>query len=116
MSDWHLVCVTRLGRVSILKNLDLRTARETYKKLRPEEYPEKVILSEDDENNELHHFGWGRTYGKDDDFLNEVHPIGPEGMELDPWHGVTPRVIDYRTEDEKIKAAAEDGYTPTTIG
>src|ERR1044072_1394313 len=38
--EWHLVCITKKGKVSILKNLDLRSAREAYKRLLPGTYPE----------------------------------------------------------------------------
>ncbi len=92
-TDWHLICITRNGKVSILKNLDLRTARETYKKLQPETRPKEYIYPECS--------SWSWSGGgfiiyesSNDDKLDKVEAIGPEGVDLDPWFGVEPQIID----------------------
>ena len=100
--DWHLVCITRKGQVSMLKNLDLRTARETYKRLLPDTRPVEYIRTECRSYSGV----WG--YGSqmfsssscDDDGLEKVEIIGPDGVELDPWHGVAPKVVDQRASHE----------------
>jgi len=93
---WHLVCITRLCRVSMLKHLDLRTARETYKRLMPDEHPKdyKFPDCERCRYRGLNSVGFGRSYGPNDDWLERVDAIGPEGQELEPWKGVKPRLID----------------------
>lgn len=98
-AEWHLVCITRNGKVSMLKNLDLFTARETYKKLLPGTHPKRHIWPE---CNIRSSWGFGRmTIGSsrdDGDGLERVEVVGPEGVELDPWCGVEPRVIDHHEE------------------
>lgn len=96
--EWHLICVTRLGKVSILKDLDLFTAREAYKRLQPDTRPKKYNLGKclrtgEEAGSFSHSYGWVSSFGKHDDWLEKVEAIGPSGLELDPWHGVQPRVI-----------------------
>lgn len=94
-TDWHLVCVTRHGKVSILKNLDLRTARETYKTLMPDERPETYKYPDCDECRRFGAIRYGGfTSSSDRDCLKRVEAIGPEGEDLDPWFGVEPRLVD----------------------
>lgn len=88
---WHIVSETRLGRISILKNLDEHTARETYKRLRPDDHPKTYIPSKGSVDTTYSYVG--NSYGANDDWLQKVHVIGPEGIELDPWAGVEPRVV-----------------------
>jgi hypothetical protein len=95
---WHLVCITRLGKVSMLRDLDLVTARETYKRLRGEDHPKQYVFSDC----KCGKYGWswigdGGSYGPHDDWLEKVEVIGPQGKsleDLDPWHGVAPHIID----------------------
>ncbi len=94
--EWTLVCVTQKGSVSMLRDLDLYTARETYKRLRPYEYPREHIFPDCEE---CGRYGWswsggGATYSSNDDRLDKVEVIGPPGKNLDPWHGVEPAIID----------------------
>ncbi len=92
--EWHLVCITRKGKVSMLSNLDLRTARETYKRLLPGERPEKRVFPDCQKCGE-HEWSWGGwCSGGDGDRLEKVEVVGPEGEKLDPWFGVEPRIID----------------------
>lgn len=101
---WSLVCITRLGRVSMLKHLTLREARETYKRLLPDTRPKTYIFPKDARGgvtcNE-----WSRRYGPTDDWLERVEAIGPEGEDLDPWHGVEPIIKDLRSWNQR---AAEE--------
>lgn len=93
--EWHLVCITRKGKVSMLKNLDLRTARETYKRLLPSTYPVDHRFCEICDKESGGSWSWGGGYcsSSDSDRLEKVEALGPEGVKLDPWHGVAPRVI-----------------------
>lgn len=98
--EWHLICITRLGKVSMLRDLDLFTARETYKRLRPEEHPEEWDIRKclrTGEKPTSWHGGFvmgsmGRSYGPHDDWLEKVEVVGPHGVKLDPWHGVPPHI------------------------
>lgn len=101
--EWHLVCVTRKGKVSMLQNLTLTMARETYKRLRPDERPERHIWPEECvECGNSGSWVWSCGYGytSSGDGLERVDVIGPPGKQLDPWHGVKPIVIDmtYRAQ------------------
>ncbi|WP_066120517.1 hypothetical protein [Blastomonas sp. CCH2-A2] len=105
---WHLVCQTRLGRVSILKNLDTETARLTYQRLRPDEHPEEYIYPQSFYETGSWSgcsFGRSRSYSANDDWLEKVHVIGPPGAKLDPWAGVAPRIVDLRTPEERAAEA-----------
>ena len=90
MSEWHLLCTTNRGKVSILKNLDLDTARQAYRKLMPHTYPVKHINAEYASN-----CGYAEcSYGEESEKLQKVDVLGPDGLELDPWFGFEPHVID----------------------
>lgn len=93
---WNLICITRKGKVSMLRDLDLYTARETYKRLRPESYPVSYKFP-DCEKCAGGGWCWSTSsgfYSSDDDGLDRVEIVGPPGENLDPWHGVEPRIRD----------------------
>lgn len=115
--EWHLVCITRKGKVSILRNLDLRTARETYKRLLPGTHPEDHQFCEQcsKKNGGIRSWsGGGWCSSSDSDRLERVEAVGPEGVKLDPWHGVKPRVIFHCRVGEPIWNNRGDviGYVP----
>lgn len=99
---WSLVCETRLGKVSILRDLSTPEARETYKRLKPDTRPEKHIWPED-RNSAIGTWSMGRSYGPTDDWLDKVHIISHDGSELEPWHGVEPKIIDHRPSEWELK-------------
>jgi hypothetical protein len=94
---WNILTITRGGKVSILRDLDLELARSTYKALRPHEHPTTWLKPEcckDDENRMyVGEGGWSMI---DDGTIDQVHVFGPPGEELNAWHGVTPKVKYYR--------------------
>lgn len=94
-SEWHLICITRKGKVSILKNLDLRSARETYKKLLPSTHPEDHQFCEEcsKKNGGGFCYSSGWCSSSNEDRLDRIEIVGPEGADLDPWHGVAPKVF-----------------------
>lgn len=87
---WHILVVTRGGKVSILKNLDAPTARQAYRSLKPDSRP--VEFNNWPENGSWQSSGGFRPSSDGD--IVRVEILGPEGAELDPWRGVEPRVID----------------------
>lgn len=120
---WALVCVSKKAGVSILKDLDTYTARETYRRLCPDQAPREHIFPEEydgwEEDDALDEAEWlfrfphfhrinfrfgqalcGYSGSYDDRIRIEV--IGPEGEELDPWAGVDPIIHDYRTPRQKV--------------
>lgn len=95
---WHLIYQTRLGRVSILKNLDTRTARETYRRLKPDTRPKEYIYPTKEDGYQGGGISYGHSFsmGSNDDRLSSVHVIAPAGKQLDPWKGVDPEIVDLR--------------------
>ncbi len=108
--EWHLVCITRKGKVSMLDNLTLTMARETYKKLLPGTYPVNYYhpkcrggkLAVDRHTMECKaledHYsgGWvscGDGKDREPDRLEKVEALGPKGKELNPWAGCKPREV-----------------------
>lgn len=104
--EWHLVCVTRKGKVSMLQNLTMTVARETYKRLRPGEHPEDHKFEKCKVTGEKYcqfsDRGGCWSYDSDDDHLDRVDIIGPLGKALDPWFGVEPRVIKHVCRCEEL--------------
>jgi hypothetical protein len=105
---WHLLCRTEGGKVSILKNLDAPTARQAYRKLRPDTKPAKYL------RRPKGGVGWsGGLFQVSDSHIRSVDILGPEGVELDPWKGVEPDYFDLghpRVKDfGPIKLPPEDG-------
>lgn len=92
--EWSLVAFTHNGKVSILKNLDTYTARETYKKLKPDECPKEYIWPACGQ----HTWSSGRRIGGAE--IDRVEIIGPAGQQLDPWQGVAPTVMNFAAEHE----------------
>lgn len=114
-TDWHLICVTRQGKVSMLQNLTLTVARETYQRLLPHTHPVKHVPPKCRQGDKITIIGdlefddWSPscksdpdrhercfvTYGRSDreDGLERVDVVGPKGRELNPWAGVEPREI-----------------------
>lgn len=90
---WHILTVTRGGTVSILKNLDAPTARQTYQRLRPDSRPTKSINRPvlPESQGISWSGGWGHCGDGD---ITKVDIIGPEGADLDPWRGVPPLLLD----------------------
>jgi hypothetical protein len=97
---WHLLCITRLGKVSMLRDLTLYEAREAYKRLKPDTHPQKWVDPNCEKCKELAQrqgfygssFVSCRSYGPHDDWLDKVEVIGPSGLALDPWYGVEPEI------------------------
>lgn len=89
---WHLLVTTRKGKVSILQNLDARTARQAYQRLMPDTRPVEYINVP--ESGSWGYCTGGRIASRDDDWVQKVDILGPEGAELNPWHGVQPAIID----------------------
>lgn len=96
---WHLMVTTLGGKVSMLQNLDAPTARQAYRRLRPDQHPKKFI------NKPEGGFSWsgGMRHCSDGD-IESVDILGPEGCELDPWRGVEPRIIDLEPERKRQEA------------
>jgi hypothetical protein len=96
---WRILTKTHKGLVSIIKDLDAPTARQVYQRLKPEEHPKDYINLPKNES-----FGWcqGVRTLRDND-ITQVDVLGPENWYLDPWRGVTPRIIDMAPEVERQK-------------
>jgi len=99
--EWSLVTVTHKGTVSILRNLDTYTAREAYKRLRPDKRPEKIIWPA------CGGLSWsgGYSHSINENAIAKVEIIGPAGQDLDPWFGVAPRIVDLAAMHERDVAA-----------
>ncbi|WP_343518073.1 hypothetical protein [Sphingomonas sp.] len=83
--------------VSILKNLDLLSARETYKALLPGTKPkiyQQVPCTRPRASGMIRgaSMGWS-SIDPDRDYLKRIEPLGPAGAKLDPWHGVEPDLV-----------------------
>lgn len=88
-THWHLMTVTYGGKVSILRNLDAPTARQAYQRLQPDSRPREYINYP--EGNLI---SWAQVRSVRDEGIDKVHILGPEGVDLDPWRGVEPIVVD----------------------
>jgi len=100
---WHILTVTRGGKVSMIKNLDAPTARQSYRRLRPDRHPKEYI-------NIPESGSWTRnsiSHCSDSD-IEKVDIIGPEGCELKPWEGVKPHIIDLAPERDRQKACKKE--------
>ena len=104
-TDWHLVCETKKGRVSILKNLDYATAVQTYRRLMPDQRP-RTYKRCDCNLRGLVSYGYGFIGGTERDCMKEVHAIGPEGAAFEPREGWEPIEEDIRC-DKCIRAEWE---------
>lgn len=92
---WHLMITTEGGKVSMLQNLDAPTARQAYQKLLPDRRPVKYL------NMPKSGFTTGNWREVSDGDIRKVDILGPEGVDLDPWRGVEPRIIDLAPELER---------------
>lgn len=99
---WHIMTVSRGGTVSILKNLDAFSARECYKRLKPDSHPRQYINWVQQKRGLIAAGGWRNCQDGD---IVQVKIIGPEGAELDPWKGVPPKIIDLSIDREKERRA-----------
>lgn len=93
---WHLMITTEGGKVSMLQNLDAPTARQAYQKLLPGQRPVKYLNRP--EGPFIHNVG---CFSIRDEDIRKVDILGPEGVDLDPWRGVEPRIIDLAPELER---------------
>lgn len=93
---WHIKTVTENGTISLLRNLTADLARQTYRKLRPDEHPKKYVNAPDSGSFFLG--GMSRIVRGGD--IAHIHILGPEGTELDPWKGVAPRIVDVAAREK----------------
>lgn len=103
LACWHIMTTTFGGTISLLKNLDAPTARLVYRSLKPSGHPVKRInLPSADDPDFSGGFSWTevcRHVGDSD--IASVEILGPEGVDLEPWRGVKPRIIDMAPEVER---------------
>lgn len=98
---WNLMITTYGGQVSMLQDLDAPTARQAYRRLLPDTRPVEYINKGD-----LTMWGLGyRTYTDGD--IKQVDIFGPEGCSLDPWKGVSPRIVDLAPQAAEQKEHQE---------
>ncbi len=123
---WHIMTVARSGAVSLMQNLNAETARLAYQKLRPDRAPVNYIgLPDTNDTDFSGGFSWctsggGVTFVSDHEII-KVEVLGPKGAELDPWRGVSPRIVDLsaevarqREEIRAMKLAADLERSPLT--
>lgn len=96
---WHLLVKTVKGDISILKNLDAQTARKAYQRLMPRTRPIELVNREQGEP------FYGGSYTLSGNDISFVDVIGPDGIDLEPWKGVAPLVIDNSVERERVERA-----------